>query len=85
VLSYMYMRRAAVIVSLAALALVEQGTPAVAGSAAAPLTDEGGIPWFLLLTPEVIKALLIAVGVVFVVALVAAALALRRRAAGRAR
>lgn len=45
---------------------------AVARSGTAPLAEEGGIPWLLLLTPEVITALLIAVGILLLVALVVA-------------
>lgn len=72
VLSYVHMRRAAAVVLLTALALVARDTPVVARSGAAPLTEGGEIPWFLLLTPEVIKALLIAVGILLLVALVVA-------------
>ncbi|HZP97189.1 MAG TPA: hypothetical protein VFC31_12795 [Candidatus Limnocylindria bacterium] len=63
--------RAALAVSFGLAALVAQGSLAAAASGAAPQADVE-IPWYLFLTPEVITALLIAFGIIIVVAAIVA-------------
>lgn len=77
------MRTTALSLLLGAAALLARSAPGEARSGAA-LSREVEIPWYLFLTPEVITALLVALGVLFLVgAFVASVVYLKLRRGGR--